>query len=256
MKDVSLAILSDIHGNRWALEAVLDDLAGTAVDRTINLGDSLWGVLDPAGTADILMSLSMRSVRGNTDRDLLAPPTATPPTIEAHSRLALTPERRAWLETHGPPFVIDGALACHGTPGQRLGDAPRRRLRAWRQAAERRGSWRGARHARTRHLARLVRPQPRSRCRPGSRRAARRQSRQHWPAGVPKRGASSAHHGKRLAARALCGDSAAGPIVAGRAPRRCVRLGVGGGARGRDWPSRLGACDPDGPRAGLTAFAG
>ncbi|HYN09411.1 MAG TPA: metallophosphoesterase family protein [Vicinamibacterales bacterium] len=113
---MKLAILSDIHGNRWALEAVLDELALTPVDVTINLGDSLWGVLDPAGTADILMSLPMRSVRGNTDRDLLAPPTAKPPAIETHSRAALTNARRVWLERHEPPFVVDGVLACHGTP--------------------------------------------------------------------------------------------------------------------------------------------
>ena len=113
---MTLAILSDIHGNRWALEAVLEDLQGTDVDATINLGDSLWGVLDPAGTADILMSRTMRSVRGNTDRDLLAPETATPPSIEKHSRAALTAARRAWLEQHEAPFVIEGILACHGTP--------------------------------------------------------------------------------------------------------------------------------------------
>ncbi len=112
----SFAILSDIHGNRWALEAVLDDLAGITVDATINLGDSLWGVLDPAGTADLLMRLAMRSVRGNTDRELLAPETASPPPIEKHSRAALTAARRAWLEKHELPFVVDGVLACHGTP--------------------------------------------------------------------------------------------------------------------------------------------
>jgi predicted phosphodiesterase len=114
---VKLAILSDIHGNRWALEAVLEDLSHTHVDATINLGDSLWGVLDPAGTADILMSIEMRSVRGNTDRDLLAPPTPLAPPIETHSRAALTAARRAWLERHEPPFVVEGAFACHGTLG-------------------------------------------------------------------------------------------------------------------------------------------
>jgi predicted phosphodiesterase len=114
--NVKLAILSDIHGNRWALEAVLDDLSRSSVDATINLGDSLWGVLDPAGTADLLMSIEMRSVRGNTDRDLLAAPSAAPPAIETHSRAALTPARRAWVERHEPPFIADGILACHGTP--------------------------------------------------------------------------------------------------------------------------------------------
>lgn len=113
---MTFAILSDIHGNRWALEAVLEDLQGTTVDATINLGDSLWGVLDPAGTADVLMTMAVRSVRGNTDRDLLAPETATLPAIERHSRAALAGKRRAWLEQHEAPFVIEGILACHGTP--------------------------------------------------------------------------------------------------------------------------------------------
>lgn len=112
----ALAVLADIHGNRWALEAVLQDLSRSTTDAILNLGDSLWGVLDPAGTADILMPLSIRHVRGNTDRDLLAPPSATPSITEAHSRLALTEGRRQWLEDHESPFELEGVLACHGTP--------------------------------------------------------------------------------------------------------------------------------------------
>jgi predicted phosphodiesterase len=112
----SLAVLSDIHGNRWALEAVLEDLARSPADVTVNLGDSLWGPLDPAGTAEMLMPIAMRSVRGNTDRDLLSQPSESPSATEKHSRSALTDERRAWLERHEPPFIFDGILACHGTP--------------------------------------------------------------------------------------------------------------------------------------------
>jgi predicted phosphodiesterase len=111
----TFAVLSDIHGNRWALEAVLEDLARVADRSLINLGDTLWGALDPAGTADMLMPLPFRHVRGNTDRAMLDR-TFPPSMTDAHSSAALTEPRRAWLAAHEPPFVLDGVLACHGTP--------------------------------------------------------------------------------------------------------------------------------------------
>jgi predicted phosphodiesterase len=111
----TLAVISDIHGNRWALDAVLEDLDRTHNGRIVNLGDSLWGALDPAATADTLMRMSIRNVRGNTDRQILG--TAEAASIaDRHSLSSLTEERRSWLSSHEPPFVDDGVLACHGTP--------------------------------------------------------------------------------------------------------------------------------------------
>jgi predicted phosphodiesterase len=49
-----VAVLSDIHGNRWALEAVLDDISRRGIRDMVNLGDSLYGPLDPGGTAQIV----------------------------------------------------------------------------------------------------------------------------------------------------------------------------------------------------------
>lgn len=113
----TFGVLSDIHGNRWALEAVLEDLARTPVDAIINLGDTLWGVLDPAGTADLLMPLAIRHVRGNTDREMLGELSASPSLTDAYSHSATTAAQRAWLAaSHGPPFEMEGVLACHGTP--------------------------------------------------------------------------------------------------------------------------------------------
>ena len=34
-----IAVIADIHGNMPALEAVLADIQGRGIDRTINLGD-------------------------------------------------------------------------------------------------------------------------------------------------------------------------------------------------------------------------
>jgi predicted phosphodiesterase len=51
-----LAVLSDIHGNLAALEAVVADFGRRAIDGVINLGDSLSGPLLPLETARFLMS--------------------------------------------------------------------------------------------------------------------------------------------------------------------------------------------------------
>ena len=45
-----IAVLSDIHGNVAALEAVLADIAKREADLIVNLGDSLSGALFPAET--------------------------------------------------------------------------------------------------------------------------------------------------------------------------------------------------------------
>jgi Calcineurin-like phosphoesterase superfamily domain len=63
-----LAILADIHGNVLALEAVLTDLEHRRVDEVVNLRDCVSGPLWPRETAQLLMGLDWRTVRGNHDR--------------------------------------------------------------------------------------------------------------------------------------------------------------------------------------------
>ena len=46
--DFKIALISDIHGNTWALEAVVDDLDSRGIQTVLNLGDSVYGPLDPA----------------------------------------------------------------------------------------------------------------------------------------------------------------------------------------------------------------
>lgn len=118
MTELNLAVIADIHGNRWALEAVLDNLALWGVERIVDLGDSLYGPLDPAGTARILIERGIPSVRGNQDRLIIDPPEseAHNPTLE-HVRRSLEPEHLDWLASLEETAVIDDLiLACHGTP--------------------------------------------------------------------------------------------------------------------------------------------
>jgi putative phosphoesterase len=66
-----LVVLSDIHGNRWALEAVLEDAQKQPADGYVILGDLVADGPDPAGTLSLLQSLPDATVvRGNTDRYL------------------------------------------------------------------------------------------------------------------------------------------------------------------------------------------
>ena len=50
---MKIAILSDIHGNLPALEAVLAEIDREGVDQIINVGDTLGGPLKSAHTAEI-----------------------------------------------------------------------------------------------------------------------------------------------------------------------------------------------------------
>jgi predicted MPP superfamily phosphohydrolase len=69
---MKIAVVSDIHGNLRALEAVIDDMQREGVDRVVNLGDLLSGPLEPAATADLLMALHWPTLCGNHERQLLA----------------------------------------------------------------------------------------------------------------------------------------------------------------------------------------
>ena len=67
----SIALVSDIHGNLPALEAVFAHLKTHPVDVVVNLGDHLSGPLWPAETADLLMKTDWLHIRGNHDRNLV-----------------------------------------------------------------------------------------------------------------------------------------------------------------------------------------
>jgi hypothetical protein len=94
----SIAVISDVHGNRWALETVLEDIGGRGIRRLVNLGESVYGPLDPAGTAALLLLLKASTVRGNEDRITVNPnvENSTSPTL-AYVRSQLSADHLQWL---------------------------------------------------------------------------------------------------------------------------------------------------------------
>ena len=112
-----LAILSDIHGNLPALEAVLAEAARSNVDMIVNLGDILSGPLWPAETADRLMALNMPTIAGNHERQVLTQPSEQMSKSDAQTVPLLTARHTAWLASlPATRWIDDGVFCCHGTP--------------------------------------------------------------------------------------------------------------------------------------------
>lgn len=113
---MKLAIISDVHGNLHALDAVLDDIAAEGVDATLALGDFLSGPFDPVGVADRMIALGLPSVRGNHDR-YIADGRVDDWHIDAHVRELLAPRHFDWLRSL-PLNAVHGetVLLAHGTP--------------------------------------------------------------------------------------------------------------------------------------------
>ncbi|BDP41316.1 metallophosphoesterase [Deinococcus aetherius] len=115
-----LAILGDVHGNRFALEAVLADIREAAPDAVLNLGDTVWGGADPAGAWALQTREAPPTVRGNTDEFLLTDPAELDPGTRANREflereLGGVPPELARLPVTAT--VADGeVLLTHGSP--------------------------------------------------------------------------------------------------------------------------------------------
>jgi putative phosphoesterase len=111
-----IAVVSDIHGNLPALEAVVADIARRGVDSVVNLGDSLSGPLLPLETAQFLMAQSWTQLAGNHERQVLHLSADTGESDKyAHSQLGQA--QFDWMASlpSATPIAPD-VLACHGTP--------------------------------------------------------------------------------------------------------------------------------------------
>ena len=126
-----IAIVSDIHGNLTALEAVVADLRAAAPDLIFHGGDLAAGGARPAEIVDRIRGLGWQGVLGNTDEMLYRPESLTE--FAAHSpqlkplfdaieeqaaftREALGDGRLAWLQSL--PLVQNAAsvVLIHASP--------------------------------------------------------------------------------------------------------------------------------------------
>jgi len=114
---VKIAVISDVHGNRLALEAVLDDIVRHGVDGTFNLGDMVSGPLEPNWTADILMDLDIPTVRGNHERILIDNPPEALGLVDRFAQEQMEVRHRIWLNNLPQNMaLLNDIFLCHGTP--------------------------------------------------------------------------------------------------------------------------------------------
>ncbi len=111
-----VAVLSDIHGNLPALEAVLLDIERQRVDRVVNLGDLCSGPLWPCETADRLIALGWPTIRGNHERQLLEMPLDRMEASDRFAAAALRAGQLDWMAALPEALQIDEMLLVHGSP--------------------------------------------------------------------------------------------------------------------------------------------
>jgi putative phosphoesterase len=128
-----LAIVSDVHGNLVALEAVADDLRRRGVDRVVHAGDLAFSGAQPAEVVDRIRELGWSGIVGNTDEMLWRPERhaeleARAPKLDAMLRVffaeyapataeRLGDERIAWLRELPDELRIDDVVLVHASPG-------------------------------------------------------------------------------------------------------------------------------------------
>jgi predicted phosphodiesterase len=112
-----IALVSDVHGNLPALQAVIEDAHRRGASRIVNLGDSLSGPLLPLETARFLMGQDWVQLAGNHERQLLEFARTGGGLSDAYAHAQLTPDVFEWLGTleHSRP-LDDEVYLCHGTP--------------------------------------------------------------------------------------------------------------------------------------------
>jgi putative phosphoesterase len=111
-----LAVISDVHGNLPALEAVMADIARRSPDAIVNLGDCVTSPLWPSETLEELESLRWPTVRGNHDRWITDVATSPKSASISFARDALTERQKKMLRDLPTTLrVNDYVLAVHGT---------------------------------------------------------------------------------------------------------------------------------------------
>ncbi|MBN1611036.1 MAG: metallophosphoesterase family protein [Polyangiaceae bacterium] len=118
-----LAVLSDIHANLVALDAVLDDAKRYQVSEYLVLGDIVDLGPEPGPVVDRIRELASPVVGGNHDRLDERSPVPALDAIRLWSRGSLSSDQQHWLDglSDELELVLGGrrVWAVHASPGSR-----------------------------------------------------------------------------------------------------------------------------------------
>src|SRR3954447_14040451 len=113
--------MADIHGNTWALDAALQNIQRRGIATIVNLGDCVYGSLDPAGTLERLMGANILTIAGNQDREGFDESEQVRSSRDLHFVTGqLSAVQLDWLEQLPPTQVVGDVFLCHGTPASDL----------------------------------------------------------------------------------------------------------------------------------------
>jgi diadenosine tetraphosphatase ApaH/serine/threonine PP2A family protein phosphatase len=117
------AVLSDVHSNLEALEAVLADVGRAGAAELLCLGDFVGYGASPNECLDRLRPLVTAAVVGNHDvavcgRSRLGDFTSNAAQAARWTGTVLSPENRAWLEALPYERRHGGALLVHASPAE------------------------------------------------------------------------------------------------------------------------------------------
>ena len=115
-----IAILSDIHANIEAFQAVVDDF-DPRTERILNLGDLVGYNANPNECVQLARKIGMDSIQGNHDQAACNPVVAEEFNIYARAailwtRNTLTRENIHFLDALAESRRFSCGLACHGSP--------------------------------------------------------------------------------------------------------------------------------------------
>jgi len=126
-----IAVVSDIHGNLRAFDAVLKDLKDTAPDVVVHGGDLAANGAHPAEIIDRIRGLGWPGVCGNTDEMLWVPKRLAEMVVEYPKlaaifrsfqemipamQAAIGTERISWLKSLPHRHSVEGVTVVHASP--------------------------------------------------------------------------------------------------------------------------------------------
>ncbi len=121
LKNMKLAVISDIHGNLEALTAVIERIETCSVDQIISLGDNIGYGPNPNEVMDLLARNKIQSILGNHEMVVKSPrfitwfnPVAQKSVIKTHA--TLLPHHIKTIHTFKEHMIKENLRFVHGVP--------------------------------------------------------------------------------------------------------------------------------------------
>jgi putative phosphoesterase len=126
-----IAVVSDVHGNLRAFDAVLKDLQEVAPDLVVHGGDLAANGAHPNEIIDQIRALGWPGVCGNTDEMLWVPERLAQMAVQCpklgpifrsfqemvpRTQAEIGPERLSWLQSLPHRHSVEGITVIHASP--------------------------------------------------------------------------------------------------------------------------------------------